>query len=73
MFSYSYIFLDIHLDHLIIFHFMGIILKIESRTQDYSWCIDLIMIGLFSSHHSSYIIDVNSLFAFVSILLWTPL
>ena len=51
IFSYSHIFWEIRLDHLIIFSLMELELKVESRMFCYRLSIDL-MIGLFFAPHS---------------------
>ena len=47
VFLYSYIFSLTRLDHLISFFFIRLKLKVESRTHDYIWSIDLMTV-LFS-------------------------
>ena len=46
---YIHIFFLTRLDHLIFFFFiMGLKLKVKSRTHDYRWSIDLMIVFLYS-------------------------
>ena len=49
-FSYSHVFREIRLDHLIILSFIELELKVESRTFCYRLSIDLVIVLFFAPH-----------------------
>ena len=56
-FSYSHVFREIRLDHLIIFSLMELELKVESRIFWYRLSIDLVLVSSFTPHLFSSHLD----------------